>query len=396
MSPDHSRSPGIAVFTSLFFVESIARASVATLVPLQAYALLGDAQKVSYLSLAASAFGLTAGLMVPLVVRLLSRRWTYTLGALTLMSSLAAFWTETITGQVVGMGLRSFGTICLNVTLALYIMDYLSKHQFVRNDAMRMTFATLAWSIGPVLGVVLLERFGKDTAWGFSALFCMATIALFWWFRLRDPDVIIPANEAVLPPPPVNPLAYVPRFLAQPRLRLAWLVAFGRSSFWTTLFIYGPILIKQSGQPSEIAGLLISASQVMLAAAFFWGKLGERFGVRVTIVICFVGMGLSQLPVGLTDAAMPIATVALLLTTSLFATGLDAVGGVPFYRACRAHERAPMTSVYRTYLEIGDLVPNLIYAVILLFLPVGAVFVLCGLSCLTVAAVCWRYLPKGM
>ncbi len=383
--------PGIAVFSSLFFIESLSRAMVATLVPLQSYALLQDAHKVSYLSLGASAFGLLAGLLVPLAVRVLSRRWTYTLGGVTLALAMLAFWTQTITGQVVGMGLRSFGSICLNVTLALYIMDYLSRHQFVRIDSVRMTFATISWSIGPLLGVILLERYGGTVAYGTSALCCAATIALFWWFRLRDPEIIIPAQR-----PPANPLKYIPRFISQPRLRLAWLIAFGRSSFWTTFFIYGPILMTQAGQSSTVSGLLISASQMMLATALLWGRLGERIGVRATIALCFAGMGLAQLPVGWTDASLPAWTAGCLLLTALFATGLDAVGGVPFYRACRARERASMTSVYRTYLEIGDLIPNVLYAVVLLFLPVGAVFVLCGLSCLAYAAVCWRHLPKGM
>jgi MFS family permease len=383
--------PGIAVFTTLFFFESMARASVATLVPLQAYALLGDAQLVSYLSLGASGFGLIAGLMVPLIVRLFSRRWTYTLGGIALAAAALALATETIAGQVIGMGLRSFGSICLNVTLALYIMDYLSKHQFVRIDSVRMTFATVSWSVSPFLGVVLYERYGGAVAYGWSVACAAAIIALFWYFRLRDPDVLIPAKL-----PPANPFDYIPRFIAQPRLRLAWLIAFGRSSFWTTFFIYGPILIKQAGLPNEAAGLLISASQLMLLSAVLWGGLAERIGLRKTITLCFAGMALMQLPIGLSGSAVPWLTVACLLATALFAIGLDAVGGVTFYRACRPRERAAMTSVYRTYLEVSDLLPNLVYAVALLYFGVGAVFVLCGLSCLVYASICWQHLPKSL
>ena len=55
------------------------------------------------------------------------------------------------------------------------------------------------------------------------------------------------------------------RFLAQPRLRLAWLIAFGRSCFWTTFFIYGPLLLVEAGLDKTVGGFMISASQVAAA-----------------------------------------------------------------------------------------------------------------------------------
>ena len=50
------------------------------------------------------------------------------------------------------------------------------------------------------------------------------------------------------PAPLVHPLAAVRRFAAQPRLRLAWAIAFARSAFWMTFFIYVPILMRR-GRP---------------------------------------------------------------------------------------------------------------------------------------------------
>lgn len=383
--------PGIRVFAILFMVEAMSRASIAALIPLQTYALLHEARYVSYANFGVAVFGLLAGFFVPLVIRLISRRWTYTLGGVCLIAAAVSFATHTVSGQIIGMAIRNFGTICISVTVALYIMDYLQKHQFVRNDSVRMALSTISWTIGPYLGVLLYERIGDKAAFGWSAVWAVIMLACFWYFRMSDTNVIIPAKQ-----PPVNPLRFIPVFVRQPRLRLAWLIAFGRSAFWMTLFVYMPILLKKTGFSAETAGLLISASQLLLGTAILWGKLGERIGLRVTITMSFVLMAVSLVLAGVAGEAWPLVATAMLLVACLFATSLDSVGGTPFYRAVKPRERPQMTAVYRSYMDIGDLAPNFVYGIALAFFGIGSVFVINGILSLAVAAVCWRHLPKSM
>ena len=383
--------PGLWVFSTLFFMEAMARASLSTVIPLQAYTLLREPRYVSFLGFALALGGLAAGLSVPILIARVSRRWTYTLGALCLVVAAAVFSAQNLFGQVAGMAIRNFGSLALNISLMLYIMDFVKKHELVRNDSQRMAFAMVGWTVGPYLGVWLYERIGPFAAFGWSAAWALLLIAVFWYFRLAEPGVIIPARA-----PPANPITFVPRFFSQPRLILAWMIAIGRSGFWGTLFVFGPILMKRSGEGSDAAGILISMSQVLLITALMWGRLAGRLGLRATITICFAGMAATLVLAGLAGERVPLAAGGILLATSFFATGLDAVGGVAFYRAVRARERAPMTAVYRTYLEVGDLVPNLVYGVVLLWLPLGSVFVMYGLACIVFGWLCWRYLPKGL
>jgi len=218
---------------------------------------------------------------------------------------------------------------------------------------------------------------------------------------MSDNGVIMPARV-----PPANPFNFVPRFLAQPRLILAWMIAFGRSGFWGTMFVYGPILLKKTGtgldfgnfhmSSGDTAGLMISVSQVMLISALLWGRMAGRLGLRAVITLCFACMSGTLMLAAVAGEAAPLLACTALLVTGFFCTGLDSVGGVPFYRAVHIHERPPMTAVYRTYLEIGDLIPNLIYGIILIWLPLGAVFAVDGLACIGFAWACWKYLPKGL
>ncbi len=55
-----------------------------------------------------------------------------------------------------------------------------------------------------------------------------------------------------------------------------------------------------------------------------------------------------------------------------------------------------MTAVYRTYLDLSDLLPPLVYSIVLVFFGLGAVFATLGVFTAICGVVVWRYLPKAM
>ena len=85
-----------------------------------------------------------------------------------------------------------------------------------------------------------------------------------------------------------------------------------------------------------------------------------------------------------------------LLIGSLGATALDGVGAIPYMRAVKPRERREMTSVYRTFIEISDIVPGIIFALVLSILPTQAVYVLVGLLAALMSFITWRHLPKSL
>jgi MFS family permease len=384
-------APGISVFALLYFVETFARASLATLIPLQAYELLQSEQKVSFLYTSIGVFSLALSFAIPWLIRRFARRWVYTLGAVALIVAAACFATVSLGGQAAGMLTRVFGTACLNVTLSLYVLDFIAKRQYVRNDSVRLAFSMVGWSVAPYMGVWLYTRFGPEVAYGTSAVWAVVLMAVFWYLRLSDVRAISPARMA-----PANPVRFVRRFLAQPRLRLAWLIAFGRSSFWSTFFIFAPILMVSTGYGEHGGGLLVSVGNAMLITVIAWGRLGERYGVRRICVFSFAGMAVVLWAAGYATSALPLVTAGFLLLATFFACGLDAVGAVPFYRAVHPNERPEMTSVYRTYLDMGELLPSMVYTALLGFFGIGAVFVANGCLALFCGALCWRYLNRRL
>jgi hypothetical protein len=93
---------------------------------------------------------------------------------------------------------------------------------------------------------------------------------------------------------------------------------------------------------------------------------------------------------------MPVVAAALLIGGALAASCLDGIGSIPFLRAVRTRERAAMTGVYRTYLELSDLIPSAVFAVALLFAPVSVTFVILALWLTICGAICWIYLPRSL
>jgi MFS family permease len=290
-----------------------------------------------------------------------------------------------------GMLLRVMGASALSITLNLYIMDHIAKTRFIESESLRMAFSTLAWTGGPTIGVLLYTHFGLWAAHGVVILFCTILLALFWYFRLSEDRAIRPG-----PTRPSNPLANIGRFVRQPRLRLAWLIAFGRSCFWTTFFVYGPILMVATGQGSLAGGLLVSGGNLLLFFAILWGKAGKRFGARATMAFAFFAMTCTLCIAGAFGERVPLAAGGFLLATAFFAVALDSLGSTAFMRAVRVHERPQMSAVYRTYLDLSELLPPLVYSVVLAFTGLGGVFATLGLFLAFCGALTWRYLPRGL
>lgn len=383
--------PGARTFAILYALESFARASIASVIPIQAYDILKNEQHVSMLYTAVAVIGLSATLFMPILIHRFARRWVYTMGVVALIVGSALLLTNTLAGQMAGMLARVVGASALSITLNLYIMDYIRKTEFMQAESMRMAWSTLSWTGGPTLGVFLYARFGLFAAHAVVVVFCVILLALFWYYRLGDNQLIRPGRIR-----PANPLANIGRFASQPRLRLAWVIAFGRSCFWTTFFVYGPILMVVTGQGKLAGGLLVSAGNALLFTALIWGRAGKRFGARNVMTFCFFAMTATLLLAGLAGEGHPLIAAGFLLACAFFCISLDALGSTAFMRSVRAFERPQMTAVYRTYLDLSDLLPPLVYSIVLAFFGLGAVFATLGVSCAICGWLTWRYLPKSM
>jgi MFS family permease len=177
-------------------------------------------------------------------------------------------------------------------------------------------------------------------------------------------------------------------------MRLAWVITFSRSCYWTTFFVYPPLAIVQAGGDPMIAAVMLSAGQGLLFLSPVFGRAGGQYGIRRVIIAGLLLCGAATITGGLVTHD-PWLIALLFFIAAGGSAILDAVGNIPFLRAVHSYERAEMTSVFRTYIEVSQLLPQALYTLLLFFLPLNSVFFLLGAFMISTAWLA-RWLPKRL
>lgn len=381
--------PGAREFAVLSAIEAFSRAVIAGVIPLEAHVLLVEAQTISLAYAGVGIVAFATSFMVPLVLLRIRRKWIFSAGTLCMVAAPLLMLLSQALPFVTALQVRSLAVVCVNIALNLYILDYIRRKDFVATEPLRLAFLGISWFIGPALGIFLYSRLGLLPVCLLSASFALFALGYFWYLRIVENPTVAPARQR--PPMPWNNIR---RYLAQPRLRLAWIIPFGRSTFWTTFFVYPPLYIVQQGGGDAVVAVMLSAGQGLLFFAPFFGRIGLRHGIRRIIIGAAVLSGLIAIGAGLAQPG-PMVTAVLFVCAALGATALDALGNIPFLRAVHHYERSEMTSVFRTYIEASQLLPAAAYAAVLTVAPLPSVFVVLG-TVLLVSAWYARHLPKSL
>jgi len=352
-------------------IESFARAILSTVIPLQALALLGDAQRVSLFFFSISIVSLCGTLTVPWLIRHVRRRWIYSLGGCLIILSSALMAYGSLGGLAAGMVVRVFGVVALTVCLNLYIMDHIARRDLIRSEPKRLFYSAAGWSLGPVVGVWLGTAVAPSAPYLLSIACAITLLGFFWMLRLGE-NTFAPSRTAQ-----PNPLRYIRRYFAQPRLVLAWSLAIGRNVWWVMFFIYTPIYTVTTGLGALVGGLAVSIGTGFLFLMPLFGWSARRFGLRRIFIAGFLCSGATTLAVALLTGD-PLLGVALLICAALGMTAIDAGGNILFLRAAHPGERPEITTVYGTYRDVADLVTPGVFAILLKVFPFASVFAATG------------------
>ncbi|HVT52533.1 MAG TPA: MFS transporter [Dongiaceae bacterium] len=373
----------------LFALDSTARASVVTVLYLQAKDLGFTDRHVTLLTNAASLSSLIFSFAAPILVMRYRRRWCYVGGIFIGMAGTVALSTATIPGEIMALILRAMSSVMINICLMLYVMDFIPRHQMVRSEPLRLFSGCLPWGLGPLIGVELYKAFGPGGTAIMSFASYTALLILFAYLRISENPAVAPARK-----PMPNPLANIKRFVAQPRLRLAWFIAFGRSAWWAMFFVYPTLYLRNNDVDDTWTGALTGAGNIMLLLTLPVGWLARRTGIRRPIVIAFLAAGALTLVIPFTWSLV-LVTALLCLAGTVFVVTLDALGTIPFMRSVRSYERPQMTALFGTYVYFSDLLPGIAYLILQGYFDLRSVFVACGLLTVVAGLVATR-LPRSM
>lgn len=362
----HAPTPGVRGFALLAGSEALVRGMLVSAMPIAMYRVFGDAVAVSKIYFAVGVLSLAAGLMVPWLTTRLPRRWVFTLGVglFLLGNGLGALGGPLVAGALAAV---TVGTVTVFICHNAYVLDYIARADLGRNETLRMFYGALAWTVGPVTGVALMQWWAP-APFLVSGAAALGMLALFWWMRLGDGRLIQRARG-----PAPNPLAYLGRFFAQPRLVAGWLFAVMRSVGWWVYVVYLPIFCIQSGLSEKLGGILLSGTNALLFATPLMLRLMQRRSVRWAVRTGFAMAGLGFAGAALLAPFPPLAVAAMFLGAGCLIL-LDIAGGLPFLMAVKPSERTEMAAVYSSFRDVSGIVTPGAAAVILLVAPLPAVF----------------------
>ena len=375
-------------FAAFFFIQNLPRGMLLTVIPLQAYALMGNVQDTSVLLFAVSVGGIVAALTLPVLIRRIGIYPAYLFSCTMMILSACLMMVEQIWFFATGLFCHVFAIAAAEVTLSIYVMGRIPRAQMTSFEPLRVFFNVSALTLGPFLGVYLESQVLHQLPFISTIIFML--IAVVWFRALGLQHTTIPATRAQS----VNPLKYLPRYFSQPRLRLAYGLVLARSGWWTMFIIYVPIYAAQSGLGALTGAALVSIGTAWTLSVPFWGWVARHYGVRRLMMLGFATSSALTLLVYLAIDLPTIASV-LLVICALGATMLDGVGNVLFFRAVRSGERAQMTAVFVTYRDAGQLMTPGLFAILLSYFALPVVFFS---AALWMAAGAWfcRYIPKRL
>jgi MFS transporter, ACDE family, multidrug resistance protein len=366
----HSPTPSVRGFAVLSALEAMIRGFLVSVYPLAMYRAFGDAALVSQLYFLIGLLSLVAGLLVPWLTRYLPRRWMYTAG---LGLALAGCGLGLVGGQWVALALlcSTVATVTVFVCLNAYVLDYIARADLGRSETLRMFYAAVAWSVGPVTGVWLMGLW-PGAPFLVSGFFALVLLGVFWAMRLGNGKLIARARR-----PAPNPLAYLGRFFAQPRLIAGWLFAVLRSCGWWVYVVYLPIFAVESGLSDKVGGAALSLTNALLFTTPLMLRWMQAHTVRATVRTGFLVSG-AAFTLAAVASPFPWAAVLLLMSGSVFLILLDISGGLPFLMAVKPSERTEMSAVYSSFRDVsGILTPGAAWLV-LLVAPLSGIFAVVG------------------
>lgn len=371
-------TPGVNSFAVLAALEASARATLISVYPVLMYRALGDAQTVSEVYVLIGVTSLICALATPMLARFVPRRWLYSSGVSVMIAGSLAGAFGPVWVIPFAVAANSVALVTMAVCFNAYVMDHIERGSMGRNESRRLLFSGIPWSVGPFLGVFLMDLHPK-IPFLMSVAACVLMLGFFWWLRLGNGRVISKARR-----PPANPLTYVPRFFRQPSLVAGWFFAVMRSIGWSIYIIYLPIFAVEAGLSDQLGGLALSVSNGFLFLTPVMLRYLQGTSVRVAIISGFAGSGLLFV-VSTLVSGNPAMAIGALVAASVFLIMLDVSGGLPFLLTVKPSERTEMAAVYSTFRDVAAVGSPAFARLVLTVAPVqgvfaatGVVLVLCG------------------
>ncbi len=363
----HAPAPSVRGFALLAGAEAVARGMLISVFPLAMYQALQDAALVSEVYFAVGVASLLAGLMIPFLSRFIARRWIYVGGASLFVIGAFLAIIGSPAAVVAGLLCTTVATVTTFVCFNAYVLDYISKIELGRCETSRMFYSALGWTAGPAVGVIMY-KWWSPAPFLIAAVATVVMIVMFLIMRFGNGRLITKSRAT-----PTNPLAFLPRFKAQPRLVAGWLFAVIRSCGWWVYVVYLPIFAIEEGLGDALGGIALSISNGALFVTPLMLRWMQRTSIRQAVRTGFL-LSAALFAAAGALSGLPWLSVLCLMFASFFLILLDVSAGLPFLLAVKPSERTEMSAVYASYRDVSGIATPGVAWLVLLVSPVAGIF----------------------
>ena len=181
-------------FAAFFFVQNMPRGMLLTVIPLQAYELMGNAQDTSALLFAVAVGGIVAALTLPLIIKKIGLYPSYLLSCATMVTSALLMMSGHVWIFSAGLFCHAFAIAAAEVTLSLYIMGRVARSQMTSFEPLRVFANVSALTVGPFMGVYFQSQITHQLPFLSCIVFMLASLLLFR--RLGLQHTVVPASKS--------------------------------------------------------------------------------------------------------------------------------------------------------------------------------------------------------
>ena len=265
----HHRKLGLFRLAILFFLFSMPKTLLLSLIPVQGLRILGDAQAVSVLYFLVSMMGVVFSVTAPALARRVQARGVFFCGAVAMLVSVPLLGFDNAALFSTGMVLHVLGFTSMEIGLIILVLLKVPRRELNLFEPKRVICSGSAFMIGPWLGAYLKNEVAYWLP--FAIAFDFVGVAVLYLISLDLHRV--DRNEES--PKSSNPVRHVKRFMVQPRMRLAWGLTVGRNGWWNMYFIYVPIYCVTVGLGEVMGGVLLSSGVGLVLSVPIWAWLGR-------------------------------------------------------------------------------------------------------------------------
>lgn len=354
-------------FAALAGLEASVRGTLISVMPLVVHEAMGGTVGASQAYFLVGLVSLSWGLMVPAVTRLIPRGYTYSAGCCLYLIATALAYAGGPLAVTLALACNSMATATTFVCFNAYVLDNVERENLGRVQSLQMLVAATPWTLGP-MGGVWLHGIWPPLPFLLAGGFALAQLTTFRILRFGHGRKIAKAEAQGL-----NPVAYLARFIAQPRLIAGWSFAVIRSTGWWVYVVYLPYFCIEKGLGPNVGGTALSISNAMLIFSPLILRLARKASVRLSVRRAFALCG-SLFLLAAAVSPLPWASVGALMAASVLLVTLDVIGGLPFLMSVKPSERTEMSAIYSSFRDVSSvLTPGMAWAV-LMVAPTAGIF----------------------